>query len=115
MLPCPVTVLTIQAELRRPVRHERIKLDKRPRVQQQVQALPRGQLAERVLSLDPDGPPAEERLASHSLELLEPFVARGHVDLLAAPRPRVIGRAGATSYAARRNQERVTGLLSTLW
>ena len=80
-------VLAIQAELRRPVRHERVQLDERPWVQQQVQALSRGQLAERVLPLDPDGSPADERLDP------APSGAPGR------------GAATPNSYAATRNQE----------
>ena len=105
-------VLAVQAELRRSVRHERVELDERPRIQQQVQAFPRGQLSERVLPLNSDGAAAEVRLGPHSLELLEPFVARGHVDLLAALRSRAAS-AGSPSYAASRNSENGGPVLST--
>ncbi len=75
----PENMLSIETEPRGPVRHERVELDERSWIQQQIQALPCGQLPERVLALDANRTTSQEGLVSHVLELCEPFVARGHV------------------------------------
>ena len=54
--------LAVQAEVSRAVRDERVQLDERIRVEQQLQSLARRQLAAIVLLLDPLLSPAETRL-----------------------------------------------------
>ena len=51
-------VLPVEAELRRAVGDERVELDERPGIEQQVEALARRQLAPGVLALDPHRSPA---------------------------------------------------------
>ena len=71
--------LPVGAEPRRPVGDERVQLDERIRVEQQVEPLTRRQLARRVLPLDPDRSPALERLRAQLLEPGDPFRVGRHV------------------------------------
>ena len=76
-------VLLVEPEVSRPVRDERVELDERARVEEQVESLARGQLAPRVLALDADRSPTELRLPAHPLQALEALFAGRHGDLLA--------------------------------
>ena len=59
--PSPRTCCSVEPELRRAMRDERVELDERARVEQQVEALARRQLAPGVLALDADGAAAQQR------------------------------------------------------
>ena len=82
--PVSEEVLPIQAELRRAVRDERVNLNKRTRIQQEVEALARGELAPGVLALDPHRSPTLARLLAHPLEARNPFGVLRHVVWLPA-------------------------------
>ena len=71
--------LLVEPEVRRAVRDERVELDERARVEQQVEALARGQLAHRVLPLDAGRSPTLPRLRAHPLESRDPFRVLRHV------------------------------------
>ena len=71
--------LVLEAEPDRPVRDERVELDERSRIEEQLQSLARGQLAPGVLPLDPLLPAAQERLCAHLLEPLESVAVGRHV------------------------------------
>jgi hypothetical protein len=72
----PENELLVQAELRGTVRDERIQLDERPGVEQQVEALARRELAPGVLAIDAGRSPTEQGLGSHALESIEALVVR---------------------------------------
>jgi len=72
-------VPTVQAELHRTVRDERVQLHESPRVRQQVQALARRQLAPRVLPLDTNGTPTLPGFVAHPFNPRHPFRGSGHV------------------------------------
>ena len=93
--PSPRMCCVVEPELGRPVGDERVELDERPGIEQEVEALARGQLAEGVLPLDPDRSPTEQRLPAHLLQALEALFAGRHVDLLARHRARTRDRTGA--------------------
>ena len=90
--PSPRTCCVVQPELGRAVGDERVQLDERPRVQQEIEPFAGGQLAPGVLPLDPDRSPAEQRLAAHPLQALETLFAGRHVDLLASTAPGCVAR-----------------------
>jgi len=71
-------VLLVEPEFRRAMRDESIQLNERSRIEQEIESFARRQLAPRVLALDPDGSPAEQRLGSHPIELGQPFFIRRH-------------------------------------
>ena len=83
--PSPRTLLVQEAELRGPVGDERIELDERPWVEQQVESLARGELAHGVLSLDAKRSPTEERFGTQCLEARDPFRIRRHDGPPSAP------------------------------
>ncbi len=74
--------LAVEPEIRGAVRDERIQFHEAARVQEEVQALARGQLAEGVLALDSHGASALQGLGAHPPQLLKPLFAARHVDLL---------------------------------
>ena len=71
-------VLLVEPELGRPMGDERVELDERAGIEQEVESLARGQLAPGVLSFDPDGSPAEQRLGAHPLEPAQSLFIRRH-------------------------------------
>ena len=60
------------------MRHERVELDERAGIQQQLESLARCQLAGRVLSFDPDRAAAEQCFDSHLVESVESFFVGRH-------------------------------------
>ena len=60
------------------MRDERVELDERARVEQQLESFARGQLAARVLLLDALLATAELRLGAHRHQPLEPLLVRRH-------------------------------------
>ena len=72
-------VLPVQPELRRAMRDERVELDERAGIQQEVEPLARGQLAPGMLALDPHRSPTQARLRAHPLEARDPLGVRRHV------------------------------------
>ena len=77
-------VLAIQPELRRAVGDECVELDERSGVEEEVEALARGELAPGVLALDPHRSPTLARLLAHPLEARNPFGVLRHVVWLPA-------------------------------
>ena len=61
-----------------PVGHERVELDERSRVEEQLEALAGRELAHRMLALDPLGSPTEQRLRAHPAKAGDPLVVRRH-------------------------------------
>ena len=97
--------LLLEAEVRGAVRHELIDLDERSRVQQQVHALARGQLAAPVLLVDAFLTASEHRLLAQRPEVLDLLaIGRHAVALLSIPTPHpgriVPGRPAVTAPAA---------------
>ena len=70
--------LAIQPEIRRPMGNERVELHERIGVEQQLEALARGQLAAFVLLFDAFLTAAEETLSSHLLQTRELRFFRVH-------------------------------------
>ena len=69
-------VLLVEPELRRPMGDECVELDKRTRVEEQVESLARGQLSPGMLPLDPDGAAAKQRLLAHLPQPIDACLAR---------------------------------------
>ena len=86
-------VLPVEAELGRPMGDERVELDERARVEQQVEPFAGRELAPGVLALDPDRSPAEEGLLAHLPESLDACLIRRHGPLPdGSARPRLCAR-----------------------
>ena len=76
--PSPRKCWSVEPELGRPVGDERVELDERSGIEQEVEPLAGRQLAPRVLALDPDRAATEQRLGAHLLEAGEALlVGRG--------------------------------------
>ena len=87
--------LLVEPELRRAVGDERVQLDERARVQEEVQSLARRELAPRVLSLDADRTAALQRLGPQLLESRDSFGVRRHGrGLLRSPAGRLCAKTG---------------------
>ncbi|HET9520966.1 MAG TPA: hypothetical protein VFO73_07980 [Candidatus Limnocylindrales bacterium] len=63
---------------RRSIRHERIELDERAGIEQEVEPLAGRQLPASMLLLDPRLAPTEKRFGAHPPQALDPFLVRGH-------------------------------------
>ena len=89
--------LLVEPEVGCPVRDERVELDERLRVQQQIESLAGGQLAAFVLLRDAFLAPTEPRLLAQRLESFDFFVLRRH----SQPPPLQISGPGGMGCAAR--------------
>ena len=58
-------------EFRGAMRHERVQLDERARIEEEIQALSRGQLAPGVLPLDANGAPTKQRFRAHLVQAVQ--------------------------------------------
>ena len=68
--------LVVESELARPLRDERVELHERARIEQQVEALARGQLAPGVLPLDADLAAAQSGRLAHLPQAFDPVAVR---------------------------------------
>ena len=77
-------LLLLHPEVGAAVRHELVDLDEAAGIEEQLDALARGELARGVLALDAGGAAAEHRLLVHLLELLDLFFDGHRTGILAA-------------------------------